>query len=87
MFAGTCSSLLIEISAVVIYLSAVLHSQRSCNEDFNLTFGTRRESSLVFITYSDLLRSNADAESDKASVQDSFRNCECEIRPRRDHIK
>jgi hypothetical protein len=72
--------LLIEKAGVVIYLSAVLRSRRSCNVDFNLTFGTRRESSLVFIAYSDLLRSNADAESDKASVQ------ECEVRPRRDHI-
>ena len=89
MFAGTCSSrilLLIEKSAAVLYLSAVLHFRRSYAVDSNLTSGTSRESSLMFIAYSDLLRINADAKSDKVSVQDGFGDRGCGIRLQRIHI-
>jgi hypothetical protein len=62
--AGTCPSralLLTESSAAALYLSVVLHSWRSCGVDY-LAFSSSKESSLVFTLYSDMLRSNADAE-------------------------
>ena len=89
VFAGTCSLhilLLIEKSAAGLYFSVVLHSWRSYDVDSNLTFGTSRESSLLLIICIDLLRSNADAGSDKTTVQNGFGDLGCKIRLRRDHI-